>query len=214
MFGLILAMLKGACRFASAINDSVEDKKSREDFTSEDGIYYMDHRGELRLSTNGRRVAKTTTFEGDEVLTDLVTSEIYVNYTQEKAEKEQRESIEAQKKYGGTTICLGLERNYAHYIGKGNPPKGARFKDVKTGAIYVIRQIDGMYTHYVDVNTGKVVRLTDCSKQFWHEGNREIYWGGFMTIEEFNKNFSGLDPVIAKWSDIYDIMEEDFHKGK
>lgn len=206
-------------RLIKSSNDAVKNEELKKRPLG-DGTWYIDCNGFTRLVSNNRPVlVGFYNKSGHEVITDLHTGAVYKNYTLEKIRSEYAKNVEDHKKYGGSTICLGISNNYVHAK---NEVKGARYKDVETGDIYVIRKNGYGYCYY-DVESEKVVRRTDYQK-YWDKRIRhmpeiatpeiigETIFEHRITVDEYNEKHEN-DLSWRQWDPMCDVPENSFHAG-
>lgn len=210
MIGLLMIGAKIICEAVNGVKDIVENNERKETCSLYDGTVYIDNRGRDRWSENNREVYIGRDMMGDFVIKDLYSGYVYRNISEEENRIDMQEEIENCKKNGNTTVCLGLYRNY-----KGNIlgiTQGARFKDIETGAIYVIRKIKDQY-YYVNPSSLTVIRRTDRS-EFLGEYKPEMGTVFYPeTIEDYNKKYAGSE-YGKNWHDGMDWVEVMHHKGK
>lgn len=178
MFGLFYTIAVGLGFAVEKGAEAIISQKEREEARQKGKLTYRDDNNKLRLVETNERVADTTLMNGDHVLKydGCNRGRIIRNYTQEKYEYElERNRREAIRK-GKSTYCitvLGVPKanhtrsrlidDNGNYIDNTNR-LGYRFKDFKTGDVYVIRKIRDRY-YFMDVNTGYLVRETDYQKE-------------------------------------------------
>lgn len=163
LFGLFYTMFVGGTKCALGVKTNAENEKKRKEAISKGTETYVDNKGCLRLVSNNKKVMKTyvyNKFSGGEykdyVLKYVDSNIIVRNYSREKRRFSEEKKYAIAKEFGKTVYRLGDDRD--SYI-KTNLP-GYRYKDLNTGDIYVIRQLNGVL-FYMDINTGLFIRETD-----------------------------------------------------
>lgn len=123
---------------------------------------YTDAKGRTRYIVNNRWVCYTKV-NGHTVLKDCLNDKVYIDYTKNNETK--RQNYEKDKAIkDGKTVYLFMKKED---VNKNDPWKGDRYKDIKTGSVYVKRydNINVYSKHkckfYVDVSTGMYVRKAD-----------------------------------------------------
>lgn len=152
MFGLIYSLIVGTGLEGHSIMDKVENDNRRVNNVDPDEMTYLDTKGKTRFVSDNKQ-AFYQTINGDMCLVDA-KGNIRKNCTADKREEKRNASYEKAIANGETTYCIDeREHRFEH-------PQGQRFKDLKTGDVYLIRRIRGKY-YYIDFKTGDVVRKTD-----------------------------------------------------
>lgn len=209
MLGLLIVATKVICEAVNGVREIVDNNERKANSTLYDGTVYIDGKGRERWYENNRQVYIGRDMIGDFVIKDIQSGYVYRNITEEKSKKDIQEELENYEKNGNTTICLGLDKNYEYNIQ--GIPKGARFKDIKTGEIYVIREVLGQ-CYYVNPKTNMLVRRTDWG-EYLGQYQGEVQIGiRRLTIEEFN-NEDDSSFYNKKWYSNMDLMEVLHHRG-
>lgn len=125
------------------------------DSVSKDGLTYVDGNAKIRLMSNDHLAMFETLPNKSRVLRDIKTGKIVKNYTQEKYLKEYRNNYQKAIKEGKTIVCTGYDFHERDKI------KGARYIDLNTNKLYVIRDLTQWHIpFYVDLN-GNVWKPVD-----------------------------------------------------
>ena len=91
MFGLIWALIGSSLAVADKIEDTIEDARYREECRKNGEIVYMTSLGKHRLVSNNRPVIEKTDSNGDFIVEDLYTHEVYYNYSEVNRIKKRKE---------------------------------------------------------------------------------------------------------------------------
>lgn len=200
MFGLFYSIAVGLGLAVDSGAKAIISHQDREKARQEGKLTYYDENNKLRLVKTNERVADTTLRNGDHVLKydGCNHGRIIRNYTQEKYEYELEKNRREAIREGKSTYCITItgipkadhtEPLYKDDNGYVKNPKeimGFRFKDFKTGDVYVIRKIKGRY-YFMDITNGHLVRETDYQKKQtseYTEYDKKNYPG--VNITEFN----------------------------
>ena len=154
MFGVLYTIFVSIGLFFHKLKESAENTENKTKFKNPDGLTYIDTRGSSRLLSNDEMVFYMHDKNGDYVLKNA-SGHVYKNFSEEKRNKFVEESLQRAKINNETTYCIDDDDHDST-----REIKGRRFKDFKTGAIYVIRRINYKY-YYMDISTGMIVRKTD-----------------------------------------------------
>lgn len=199
MFGLFYYIAVGLGLSLEKASDYKFSQEDRERARKKGQETYLDNRGRRRLVSTNERVHETTLSNGDRVLKYYNKKDIIHNYSDEKykkgMEKNKREALQKGKSTYCITVC-GVPRadhtevfyrNDNGYVRNPEEIRGYRFKDFKTGNIYVIRKVKGRY-YFMDITNGHLVRETDYQKEEtakYDKYDLNIHPG--VNITEFNK---------------------------
>lgn len=152
LYGLFCFSAKGIGKAQRAIWD--EQNRERAKQNGQDTYYGKN--GE-HLVSNGRSVWRKRDRNGDDVLADLYTGEVYKNYSQEKREAKVKEALE-----NGETVLDADPKEYRkssnHKYHKALISLGY-YKDIKTGKLFTKVMINRIY-FYMDPD-GRLVRMAD-----------------------------------------------------
>lgn len=141
---------------------------------------YIDTKGRSRLLSNDELVFYTHK-NGDSVL-ENAEGYVYRNFSEEKRTNDLYNKKTDASKNKETTYCIDDDNHKKDWM-----CKGKRFKDFKTGDIYVIRYINYKY-YYLNVSDGTLVRKTDWQiKQDEIKKDVKTYLNDNLDIEEFNR---------------------------
>ena len=175
MFGLLYSLFVGGAHVVKGIQDSIENEEYKQKYRDDDaGIYY-----DNKMRKHDQRTGRIVVYEkdiktGDMWVVDAENSKKLRNLTQNAIENHYED--EKRKFLNGTTA-----RTYVRYGNdehRNDKCKGGRVIDLKTGKLYVLREIDRygfdeyfrkvqLYpigvTLLMDIETGEFVRPADCS---------------------------------------------------
>lgn len=139
MFGFIYTLITSIGAVLHVSNEYKENEENKKKYEHPDGLTYVDIKGRSRLLSNDELVFYIHDKNGDYVL-ENVSGHVYKNFSKEKKEKEKtKRYIDAAEKHE-TTYCIDDDKHEKDFY-----CKGKRFKDFKTGDIYVIRYINYTY---------------------------------------------------------------------
>lgn len=163
LFGLFYTAFALGTRSITNIKNCIENENRRQNSIHRGKETYIDERGCERLVSNNQKVIKTYIYKktaGEEykdyVLKVMESNEIIRNYSEEERNKEENLKYNQAIANDKTTYRLGSKND--HYLGTAMP--GYRYKDIKTGDIYVIRVFNGA-RYYMNIKNGEIVRMTD-----------------------------------------------------
>lgn len=178
MFGLLYTLFVTLGYVKKEFTESIENSKYKKIYKNTDGLTYTDTKGRSRLLSTNEIVFYTHSPNGEYIL-ENISGEIIKNFTLEERQQKQKNSKEAAIYNQSSTYCIDENDHHNDWV-----CKGKRFKDFKTGNIYVIRNIQGKY-YYMDINNGFLVRKTDWQLQKEQEGMIHINTRD-IDIESFN----------------------------
>lgn len=193
MFGAIWAMFSAVVVIKDSISNAIINSKEREKSLRNNEAFWYKTDGCARLHSNGHKVMTTNLDNGDYVLKDIQTQKILRNYSKEESDKIVQQQYKLAKEKNRSTYCCWYDRFsrkgklYTKYCEQ--KISGSRFKDFKTGDIYVIRKFykhENPYetdvSYYININTNKVVRPIDSElKRF---SNIEL-----LSLEEYIEKY-------------------------
>lgn len=161
MFGILKALVDVSILGYGAVNDAIENSKSKEKAILDGKYYYHDAHGMTRDVRTDRPVYVGRDYLLNRtVMQDAKTGEILVDFDaiheKERRAKEEAEKIEKEIKKELRLKELGV----VEIEGNGNNPKclGKKYKDIETGNIYAVRGYDTGQKVFIDENTGEIVR--------------------------------------------------------
>lgn len=173
------------------IKDSIEDNSRRGEAEKGGKEVYIGTDGVGRNVKDGRKTMYCHQYlngynnKPDYVLKYVGTNEIIRNFSQEDREKTERESLQ-EANINGYTVHRIEEKFNDHFH---DECRGVRYKDIKTGAVYVLRRVNGK-NFYMDINTGLLVRPTDkqlaFEKQLELDGRFDLKHDLEEILEKFN----------------------------
>lgn len=158
MFGIFYLLFNGTMSGIAKTKQKIENKNAKERAKLNGNLTYYGENGE-RLVSNDRSVYRKT-INGDDVLADLYTGEVYKNFSEEKRRKKEKMALEK----GCTVIPI-------HYDELQDFNKKERYqlktimikpecRDIDTKQFYIIVYINGL-RFYMEIVTGLIVRLAD-----------------------------------------------------
>ena len=165
LFGLIYTAFTLGTKAAMSIKDNAENEKYRQEAIHKNEQSYIDSKGYSCSVENGRRVMYANEYLNgydklpDKVLKYVDNGEIIKNFSKEEREQLETYYYNEAKKTNKTVYRIGGKFDNYSDVGSGKP-KGYRYKDLNTNAIYVIRKFNGI-KFYMDIKTGLLVRKTD-----------------------------------------------------
>ena len=157
LFGLVWTLFMTTGKAVNGIKNSIEDSHNKE--KSLDGIMYYDYKGRRRLISNNhfchdlykdgyRRIVDSTNSKVVWDARDTVIPQNIANYKKEALRR------------GKTVYRCDSHIDNIPYNRSEGEIIGHQYKDIETGQMYVIREIDS-FSFYVDIATNKAVRYTD-----------------------------------------------------
>lgn len=186
MLGILYEIGRGIIWVIGLGLEAHENNENKEKFRHKNGLTYTDNKGRSRLLSNNHIAMYHTYYHGeyaDYVLEDIESNVIVKNFTEEQRKKEQEIALKKALDEHKTTVCLD-SNNYKKHIISEKGFRGKRFKDLKTGEIYVIRKIKFRY-YFMSIENGFIIRETDYSQTMPVPPNcEEIY--APIDITEFN----------------------------
>jgi len=180
MFGLIYTALTTLGIITNEIKESLDNKECKEKYKNIDGLTYTDSKGHSRMLSNNKMVFYTHNSNGDYILEDL-SGNVIKNFSLEKRMQKQAELKQIALNEKASTYCIDENSHRNDWI-----CQGKRFKDIKTGEIYVIRCIDYKY-YYMNINNGFIVRKTDWQIAKEQKGEICKYLNKDLDIDSFNE---------------------------
>lgn len=181
MFGIIYSLLLSAGVVKNKIEEKIENDKCKVMYENSDGLTYTDSKGHSRLMSNNEMVFYGLDKNGDYVLENL-SGNIIKNYSLEKRNNKLNKEKQLAIETTASTYCIDNDNHKNDWI-----CQGKRFKDIKTGDIYVIRCIKHKY-YYMDIKNGFLVRKTDWQIQKDKTEITHRLLNYDVDINEFNKN--------------------------
>lgn len=198
LFGLFYTAFGLGCKGAMGIKNSLEDNENRVKYRHDETNTYLDHNMTTRDLRTNHRMSTETKWNGEIWLRDCDTGHYIRNLTVERAEKKYQE--EKAKAERGLSDRTHIQYGNIDYHNEKIP--GYRYKDFKTGEIYVVRYLMltdeeekamQKYGYYISLrclyalinpHTKKAIRLTDRAIE-------TLVGRGFTDIEikKFNDKF-------------------------
>lgn len=180
MFGLIYSLVVSAGCVLHKINENRENEENKIKFRHPNGLTYVDTKGRSRLISNNEVVFYTHDRNGDYVLENM-SGHVYKNFSKEKRDKELSERIIVASQNNETTYAIDENKHEHDWF-----CKARRFKDFKTGDVYIIRRINYKY-YYMNIANGMVVRKTDWQIKYDEANKNNRFAFKDINIEEFNE---------------------------
>ena len=237
LFGLFYPTFVLGCKGAMGIKNSLKDSENKTKHRDDETNTYFDHSMLRRDLVTNHLMSIETKWNGEIWLKDCDTGHYVRNLTVERAEKKYQE--EKAKAARGESDRTHIRYGNIDYHQEKIP--GYRYKDFKTGMIYVVREMaltPKEYTmigeeysrnHYIvnmyaliDPHKLKAVRLTDRSIEFLlyrRLSDEEIKAFSDEFLERFNKYihepytyFDITDPIQRGGSDA--SFQDSGHEGK
>lgn len=182
IFGLIYTVVASIGVFFHSINENKENEKNKIRYKHPNKLTYIDTKGRSRLLSNDELVFYVYDKNGDYIL-ENAAGYVYRNFSKEERIRKLNELKDSALKNKESTYCIDDNNHKKDWI-----CKGKRFKDFKTGDVYVVRWINYKY-YYMNISNGLLVRKTDWQiKQDKLKINDETYGlNKDVDIREFNK---------------------------
>lgn len=186
MFGIIYTLFSSIGYCVAKFVENKENAENKKKYGNEgDGLTYIDNKCRFRLNSNNHIAMYHTSHPscpGDYVLEDIEKNIIIKNFSKDKRDKEQQERTNEAILKGETTVCI--DDITVRSTIETNGFRGNRFKDLKTGELYVIRFLNQRW-YYMSVKNGHIIRETDYSKK--HNNRIENTVFEPVNIYEFNR---------------------------
>ncbi len=222
-FGILLIIIRLVIILKEDIEEKVKNNKLKNMSLKSGDYKYLDTHGRWRLINNGHRLDIGLTDEGycvtdlsikgHPVLRNLSLEECQnrfqeyrEEYYKEKSKKEEWDKHLDKRPYYiryTTTVYNALNNHSKEQV------KGVRFKDFETGRLYIIIEY-GDFWWYMDIQTLKLVRLTEAYNYVREKYNRELkIYNSMKGVKE--TGFTNKDEVdeylrknrIKSWLDDY-----------
>ncbi len=178
LFGLFYTAFGLGCKGVSNIKNTLKDNENKTLYRDNETNTYFDHNMNRRDLNTNHHMSVQHTSNGDIWLRDSETGKYVRNLTDERAERKYQE--EKAKAARGESDRTHIRYGTDEHIQDKFP--GYRYKDFKTGKLYVARYMIFTEEHYkmlhlwsgygvsqqsfsvlFDPETKKIVRLTDCT---------------------------------------------------
>lgn len=186
-FGILLIIIRLIIIIKEDVEEKVKNNKLKKMSLASGDYKYLDTHGQWRLISNGHRLdigltdagycVTDLSVEGHPVLRNLSLEECQNRFQEykEKYYKEKEKKAEWDKHLDRypyyieytTTVYNALNNHSKEYV------KGVRFKDFETGRLYVIIKY-GDFWWYMDIETLKLVRLTEAYNYVREKYNRKL----------------------------------------
>jgi hypothetical protein len=178
IFGIIYTLITSIGALFYLKDENNENKKNRKLYKHPNETTYIDTKGRSRLLSNNELVFYTHDKNGDYIL-ENVSGHVYRNFSEEERNRSMKREKTKALNNNETTYCIDSNKHKNDWT-----CKGKRFKDFKTGDIYVIRYINYKY-YYMNVKNGMIIRKTDW--QIKHDKNNIKSYLNDLDIESFNR---------------------------
>lgn len=185
LFGFLYTAFTLGAKAGMSIKENIENKNYRQEAIQKNEKVYIDSNGYACSTKDGRKVMYANEYlHGynnlpDKVLKYVDTDEIISNFSKEDREQTETYYYNEAVKLNRTAYRIGGKYDSYCNIGVGKP-KGYRYKDIKTNAIYVVREFNSM-KFYMDIKTGLLVRKTDGQLKLEKEKeNKNYYTSDFL----------------------------------
>lgn len=197
MFGLLYSLLVGGAHVVKGIQDTIENEEYKQKYRDDAAGIYYDNKMRMHDQKTGRIVSYDKDFKtGDVWLKDCLTCQRIRNVSQDETQRHYEK--EKQKYLNGTTA-----RTYVQYgkdYHRNDKCAGVRYKDLKNGKMYVVREIPGGYFSIdrqecyigdtikclMDLETCQYIRPTDKLLEY-HFGKLDKIKASYKAIEKANK---------------------------
>lgn len=163
MFGILYSVIMSIGGLGHNIAKNIEASERKDKAKNSYDHTYYDKKGKRILIDNNKWVCSAIR-NGDRVLEDVKTRQVYRNFSEEQRERSEIERKQEAIKNNKTVYLYQYNKDVPH----SDLWKGDRYKDIKTGEIYVIRKrhVDlyhgiGEVLLYLNISTGKFVRKAD-----------------------------------------------------
>lgn len=190
VFGGLMILLGLTSHAVVGVQNSITNEKNKELAKSKGRQFYMDYKGVSRCIKTDRPVIHTEIMiDGckHSVLKYCVSDEIAYDYTVEQINETSKEGYEFAKRIGASVYLCDDNHHIKETL------EGQRVKDIKTGNIYVIRNV--MYGEYfMDVKTYKMIRPTDRQILDWKlDKTRSLFrYHSLPTIDEIQEYMENM----------------------
>ena len=191
MFGIFYLLFDRTMYGISKIRQDVENMNARDKAKKQGNITYYGENGERLVETDKSVYRKYQ--NGDLVLADLYTGQVYKNYTEEKRIEKETEASDM----GYTVINVSYDEIQEYnrkerYLAKSIMIR-PQYRDIKTRRYYIDVCINGL-VFYMDIVTGELIRLKD--------GQDEKKKWGILSIDEI------INIVNKRQRDLYDTSSK------
>lgn len=171
MFGVFYLLFSGFAATADKISRDNRDAESKMRAIQNNNISYYGTRGH-RLVSNDRPVYRKRV-NGQDVLTDLYTGQVYKNFTKEMRDEAKDEA----RRQGKTVIIAGNTDRYSDYEKSQFWCKKchikAYYRDINTDRLLIPVSVNSVQ-FYMDLNTGHILRPIDNASYINKDGNLSI----------------------------------------
>lgn len=180
MFGIFYLLFSGFAATVDKISRDNRDAESKTRAIQNNNISYYSTRGH-RLVSNDRPVYKKTV-NGQDVLMDMYTGQIYKNYTMERRDKAKEEALAQGKTVitpERTEHLSDYERNSFWFKECHIRPS---YRDIYTDKLLITVPVNSVL-FYMELDTGHIIRPIDNAHFENKDGNLSLD----ELIEAFNK---------------------------
>lgn len=180
LFGFLYTAFTLGTKAGMSIKENIENKNYRQEAIQKSEHIYIDSKGNVCSTKDGKKVMYANEYlHGynnlpDKVLKYVDTDEVIINFSKEDRERTEAYYYNEAKKLNRTAYRIGGKLDNYCNAGEGKA-KGYRYKDISTGAIYVVREFNGI-RFYMDIKTGILVRKTDGQIKLEKEKESKNYY--------------------------------------
>lgn len=209
LFGLLYTAFTLGTKAGMSIKENIENENYRQEAIQRNNSIYIDSKGNACSTKDSKKVMYANEYlhgynnPPDKVLKYVDTGEIIRNFSEEDRKQTEVYYYNEAKKLNRTAYRIGGKYDNYCNVGVGKP-KGYRYKDMATGAIYVVREFNGM-RFYMDIKTGLLVRKTDGQfKREEERKNKNYYKSDFLrdikenTMERINQDLIAYQKRYGK----------------
>lgn len=171
MFAIFYLLFNQVTFGIAKIKENIDNENSRDRAIKNGDLTYYGTNGE-RLVSNNKNVYRKKN-NGDDVLVDLYTGEIYKNYSEEVRKNKECKA----KKQGETVVFVHYEENQEYIRSERFKAKTIsitpEFRDIETRRFYISAYLNGL-SFYMDIITGELIRLQDGEDTSQKWGNLSV----------------------------------------
>lgn len=188
MWGLLYTLLTGGAYVVQGVQDEIENKEYKQKYRDDKAGIYYDNKMRMHDQQTGKIVTCQKDLKtGDVWVVDAESCKKLRNITQNAVENHYKE--ERQKFLEGKTARTYVK--YGEDEHQNDKCWGARYKDLKTGRLYVMRTINshGYDEHFrkiriypisttclMDIETGEFIRPADSTLAYLEQYKKEIMY--------------------------------------
>lgn len=200
MIGIVLWLASAITRTGMSVRNVFKDVNESQKAKENKKLTYFDTNGCQRLVSNHEAVYESHNPFGDHVINK--NGKVLINISEQERQKR---FDEAKRNNNPDITAIFWDEHYKKYK---NPCetkeiKGARYKDIETGRLMVIKSICG-HDFFLDTQTKKVIRRSDkeisLAKQAAAAGRKYYKTDWHVLMDNFNKE---IDRIMEKKEDYY-----------